>query len=79
MADLDARVSVLESRMDGFASDGESHEKRIETLRAEMASLETRFEVLKERVAMYAALGAVVGSVAINFVTDAVQSYLHVK
>lgn len=76
MADLNARVFVLESEVEGVKVGDQRRDADLVALRRDLSALETKFEVLKERVALYAAGGAVVGSVAINFVIDAIQSYL---
>lgn len=78
--DFQARVCVLERRLDDHARehgrDDAARDARLQTLEDKSAGLRTDFEVLKSRVAMYAALGAAVGGLAVNLLSGALAAWL---
>ena len=72
--DLNARLCVVEQRMNDHehAHDREDAKRdaRIAALEEKLGSLDKDLEVFKARVAAYAGLGAVAGSVLVNLAIE---------
>ena len=74
----ETRLAVLESELKRAQSDVGRLEARMTGLEEEQGLLRTHFEVLKTRVALYAAVGASIGGSLLTLVLDALRTYLPV-
>ena len=72
----EAKLAVLESELKRAQTDVGRLEARVIGLEEEQGLLRTNFEVLKTRVAFYAALGASIGGSMLTLLLDALRAYL---
>ncbi len=64
--DQDARIAVLESRLERMEADAACQGDRITRLEQAVAGLKTDIAVLATRIGMYATIGAFLGGALVN-------------
>ena len=73
-SDVNARLCVIEQRMNDHEHDHDredaKRDARIKALEDKLGTLEKDVEVFKARVAAYAGLGAVAGSILVNLLLE---------
>lgn len=81
-SDLNARLCVVEQRVNDHehAHDREDAKRdaRITALEEKLGSLDKDLEVFKARVAAYAGLGAVAGSILVNVASEWVSKVIRI-
>lgn len=76
--DDETQVAVLGSELRRAQADITGLAAQVAAVREEQALLRTQFEVMRTRVAMYAAVGASIGGALLSVILDALTKYLRV-